>query len=98
MPTSARWVAERVARHRDLAHEAYEVTTSTTASCGSSNGTSTGCIVGLWSDVTALRQAEKRLNDAVNSINEGFILLDAEMRYVVFNDEFLRLYPRWRRM
>jgi PAS domain S-box-containing protein len=91
----AHWVAQRVVRHRNPADEPYEVNTADHRVLRvTERRTSTGCIVGLWSDVTALRQAERRLNDAIASINEGFILLDAEMRYVLFNDEFLRLYPK----
>jgi two-component system cell cycle sensor histidine kinase PleC len=91
----AHLVAERVTRHRNPSEEPYEVTTADHRVLRvTERRTSTGCIVGLWSDVTALRQAERRLKDAIASINEGFILLDAEMRYVLFNDEFLHLYPK----
>jgi PAS domain S-box-containing protein len=91
----AQWVAERVTRHRHPPDEPYEVTTSDHRILRViERRTSTDCIVGLWSDITALRQAERRLKDAIASINEGFVLLDADMRYVLFNDEFLRLYPK----
>jgi len=56
--------------------------------------TSDGGRVGIFSDVTALRAAETRLRDAIESINEGFALFDADLRYVQFNHRLLELYPR----
>jgi signal transduction histidine kinase/CHASE1-domain containing sensor protein/integral membrane sensor domain MASE1 len=55
--------------------------------------TSDGGRVGIFSDVTALRSAERRLLDAIESINEGFALFDADLRYVQFNQRLLELYP-----
>ena len=55
--------------------------------------TSDGGRVGIFSDVTALRAAETRLLDAIESINEGFALFDADLRYVQFNRRLLELYP-----
>jgi signal transduction histidine kinase/CHASE1-domain containing sensor protein/integral membrane sensor domain MASE1 len=56
--------------------------------------TSDGGRLGIFSDVTALRAAETRLRDAIESINEGFALFDGELRYVQFNHRLLELYPR----
>jgi two-component system cell cycle sensor histidine kinase PleC len=56
--------------------------------------TSDGGRVGIFSDVTALRAAETRLRDAIESIHEGFALFDSELRYVTFNRRLLELYPR----
>lgn len=55
--------------------------------------TSDGGRVGIFTDVTALRAAETRLTDAIESINEGFALFDADLRYVQFNRRLLELYP-----
>lgn len=55
--------------------------------------TSDGGRVGIFSDVTALRAAETRLRDAIESINEGFALFDSDLRYVQFNQRLLELYP-----
>lgn len=89
------WIADRLARHLNPTPEPYELLlTDGRVMHISERRTSDGGIVGVWSDVTALRVAERRLQDAIASINEGFVLLDAEGRYVVFNDEFLRLYPK----
>src|SRR5262249_13441463 len=40
------------------------------------------------------RAAETRLLDAIESINEGFALFDADLRYVQFNERLLELYPK----
>jgi PAS domain S-box-containing protein len=89
------WIAHRLHIHRNPGPEPYEqVLTDGRVLHISERRTAEGGIVGIWQDVTALRVAERRLHDAIASINEGFILLDADLRYVLFNDEFLRLYPK----
>jgi PAS domain S-box-containing protein len=58
-------------------------------------------VVGSWSDVSArknaeiaLRQVERRLTDAIESISEGFSLYDADDRLVVCNSNYGELlYP-----
>jgi len=52
-------------------------------------------VVGSWSDVSArknaeiaLRQVERRLTDAIESISEGFSLYDANDRLVVCNSNY----------
>lgn len=39
--------------------------------------------------------AERRLIDAIASINEGFALFDAEDRLILYNDTYLGLWPRF---
>ena len=56
--------------------------------------TAEGGYVGVWTDITAVKAAEARLRDAIESIPEGFILLDKEFNVVIFNRRFLALYPR----
>ncbi|HZD48763.1 MAG TPA: PAS domain-containing protein, partial [Silvibacterium sp.] len=58
-------------------------------------------VVGSWSDVTArknaeiaLRQVERRLTDAIESISEGFSLYDVDDRLVVCNSNYSELL--WR--
>jgi adenylate cyclase len=58
-------------------------------------------VVGSWSDITAqrnaeiaLKQVERRLTDAIESISEGFVLYDAEDRLVLCNSTYSELlYP-----
>lgn len=92
---SAAWAKWRLNRHQDPPEQPYEqeLTDGRWFSI-SERKTSDGGVVGVWTDITALKIAERRLHDAVESINEGFMLLDAEGRYAVFNQELLRLYPK----
>lgn len=57
-------------------------------------------VVGSWSDITARKQAEEsrrqseqRLIDALESIQEGFVLFDADDRLAISNRRFKELYP-----
>nr|WP_298690672.1 PAS-domain containing protein [uncultured Dongia sp.] len=89
------WIADRLSRHLNPTVEPYELLlTDGRVIHISERRTSDGGVVGIWSNVTELRVAERRLQDAIASINEGFVLLDAEGRFALFNDEFLRLYPK----
>ena len=38
-------------------------------------------------------EAQTRLRDAIDSINEGFVLFDAEDRLVLFNEAYLSFWP-----
>ena len=58
-------------------------------------------VVGSWSDVTArknaeiaLRQVERRLTDAIETVSEGFSLYDADDRLIVCNSNYSDLL--WR--
>jgi PAS domain S-box-containing protein len=57
-------------------------------------------VVGSWSDVTARKEAEaarrrskQRLTDALESIQEGFALFDADDCLVLCNRRYRELYP-----
>jgi adenylate cyclase len=57
-------------------------------------------VVGSWSDITARKKAEKerrrseqRLTDAIESLQEGFALFDADDILVLYNRRFRELYP-----
>lgn len=55
--------------------------------------TEEGGAVAVRTDITAIRQAETRLSDAIGSLNDGFLLWDADDRLVLRNEAYLRLYP-----
>lgn len=46
---------------------------------------------GTGRDVTAVKRAEERLLDAIDAMNDGFILWDADDRVVMLNRGFLRM-------
>lgn len=54
--------------------------------------TADGGVISIIDDITDLKVAEQRLRDAINAINEGFILYDAEDRIVLFNQRFVDYY------
>ena len=56
--------------------------------------TAEGGRVAIWSDVTALKQAELRLRDAIENIDGGFALFDRDLRFVIFNQRLLLQYPK----
>jgi diguanylate cyclase (GGDEF)-like protein/PAS domain S-box-containing protein len=53
-----------------------------------------GGYVGVWTDITALKIAETRLRDAIESIPEGFMLLDGDLILKFCNQRILDLYPK----
>ena len=55
--------------------------------------TEEGGSVAVRTDITAIRQAEIRLGDAIESLRDGFLLWDAEDRLVLCNDAYLDFYP-----
>ncbi len=54
--------------------------------------TTDGGTAGIYSDVTALKRAQTRLLDAVNSIGEGFALFDEDDRLVLYNQPYLEYW------
>ncbi|TDQ81952.1 PAS domain S-box-containing protein [Dongia mobilis] len=89
------WFARRLELHRNPPPDPFEVAMPDGRVLRVfERRTGEGGTVGTWTDITALRRAEQRLKDAIESINEGFLLLDADGRYVVFNSQLLKLYPK----
>jgi signal transduction histidine kinase/CHASE1-domain containing sensor protein/integral membrane sensor domain MASE1 len=88
------WVERRLARHRNPPEEAFEQQLSDGSWVRiSERRTADGGYLGTWTDITALKRVETQLRDAIESINEGFALFDAEMRCVVANSRMQVLYP-----
>jgi len=90
----AAWKAWRMEQHRHPPDEPLEVQwTDGRWLRVTERRTTDGGYVGLWTDITAVKQAETRLRDAIESINESFVLLDREQRIVMLNSEAQRMYP-----
>jgi signal transduction histidine kinase/CHASE1-domain containing sensor protein/CheY-like chemotaxis protein/integral membrane sensor domain MASE1 len=88
------WLAWRLDQHRNPPTEPLEVQwTDGRWMRVTERRTADGGYVGLWTDITAVKQAEARLRDAIESINESFVLLDRDLRIVMVNSEAQRMYP-----
>ena len=88
------WVERRLERHRNPPAEPFEQQlTDGTWVRVSERRTADGGYLGTWTDITALKRVETQLRDAIESINEGFALFDADMRCVVANSRLRELYP-----
>lgn len=57
--------------------------------------TEEGGSVAVRTDITEIRRAQARLSDAIESINDGFLLWDADDRLVLFNDAYRNIYPEF---
>jgi len=51
-------------------------------------------VVVTFEDVTDYKRAEQRLIDAIESIDEGFVLWDADDRLVICNSRYREFYPQ----
>jgi PAS domain S-box-containing protein len=57
----------------------------------SEHQTSSGHLVAAWIDVTEIKRVEQRLMDAIESVNEGFVLWDADQKLVLCNSRYRAL-------
>ena len=88
------WIRQRVERHRNPADGPFEQqTTDGRWHRVFERRTADGGCLGIWTDISALKNAEARVRDAIESINEGFALLDADLRFVMVNSNFVGMYP-----
>ncbi len=88
------WIKQRVEMHRNPAEEPFEQqTTDGKWHRVFERRTADGGCVGIWTDISAQKKAEALVRDAIESINEGFALLDSDMRFVIVNSNFASMYP-----
>ncbi|HEV8392231.1 MAG TPA: PAS-domain containing protein [Dongiaceae bacterium] len=88
------WVEARLERHRNPPADPFEQQlTDGSWVRVSERRTPDGGYLGTWTDITALKRVETQLRDAIESINEGFALFDADLRCVVANSRLQELYP-----
>ena len=88
------WLDWRMKQHRNPPREPMEIQWSDGRWMRvTERRTAEGGYVGIWTDITAVKSAETRLLEAVESIPEGFILMDSELRVKIFNRRMLELYP-----
>jgi PAS domain S-box-containing protein len=90
----ATWLQRRIEMHRNPAPEPFEIAlTDGRWQRVFERRLSDGSTVGIWTDITVLKLAERRLQDAIESINEGFALFDRDLRYVMVNSHLRDMYP-----
>ncbi len=87
------FVAERMARHRNPTMlPAEERLSNGRWNLVTERRTKDGGTVGIRTDITAVKQAERRLLDAIACLNDGFVLYDAHDRLVLCNERFREIY------
>ena len=89
------WVAWRLERHRNPPEEPYEQQLHDGRwLLVSERRLADGGYAGVRTDITALKRAEARLSGAIEGIDAGVVLWDAEDRLVLCNSRFRDLYPK----
>jgi PAS domain S-box-containing protein len=84
---------QRVSTHRNPPKEPLELAFSNGCVIRvAESRTATGEIIGIRLDITELRQAQRRLQDAIDSMPAGFALFDRQDRLVVCNDHYRAFY------
>ena len=88
---------ERLALHsRSLSDQIVEqrhVTHAALSEAETLKGLNSRFVSDLESAHTAAVMAERRLRDSINTIQDGFAVFDADLRLVVANDAYLRVFP-----
>jgi signal transduction histidine kinase/CheY-like chemotaxis protein len=79
------WITERIQQHRNPGTPMERQLQDGRWLLVHEQRTADGGIVGIGTDITAVKEAERRLYDAIDSVNEGFILYDKDDRVVLFN-------------
>ncbi|MEK9968172.1 MAG: PAS-domain containing protein [Ferrovibrio sp.] len=79
------WIAQRLEQHRNPGNAIERHLQDGRWLLIHEQHTEDGGIVSIGTDITAVKQAERRLHDAIDSVNEGFILYDRDDRVVLFN-------------
>lgn len=84
----AEWYAERLARHQNTTGSFEQTHHDGTVLRITERPTREGGIVTILAEITDLKQAETRLWDAIETIQDGFILCDADDKIVITNQAF----------
>lgn len=93
------WIAERLRQHRELGTSIERQLPDGRWVKIQETPTRDGSTVGVRTDITELktrerqlRESEERLRQIVNSLQDGFVLYDAEDRLVLWNEKWLNLH------
>ena len=83
-----KWLEERLAHHRNPSGSFEQEHNNGTMVRVTERSTREGGVVTIVSEITELKKAETRLRDAIETIQDGFILFDADDRIVTTNSAF----------
>lgn len=83
-----KWLADRLAQHRNLTGSFEQEHLTNDVFKITERMTRDGGVVTIISEITDIKKAETRLRDAIESIQDGFILCDADDRIVTTNSAF----------
>ncbi len=83
-----RWIAKRLIEHRDPKGPHILHRTNGQWFLINERRTEDGGIVGVYSDITALKQRETELSAVLDAIDYGIVFLDADMRVRIANRAF----------
>jgi PAS domain S-box-containing protein len=89
-----RWIADRIASHRDPGGPIERRLADGRWILLREERTADGGTVGIGTDITAIKRAERQLRDGIDAITEAFILYDKNDRVVLFNQRILDYYPQ----
>ncbi|QIB34998.1 putative bifunctional diguanylate cyclase/phosphodiesterase [Ancylobacter pratisalsi] len=80
------YVAERVRRHLAATGEPFNIPLEGGGWVQArEHRTAEGWIVSTWTDISVFKSDEKKLLDAIDSLGEGFVLLDSDERILLTN-------------
>lgn len=88
------WIAERMEFHRSTLRSVEQKLSDGRWIKIDERMTRDGGRVGIRSDITKLKRAEQRLLDAIESMQEVFVLWDADDRLVLCNKKYLEIIDR----
>ncbi|MFN4309499.1 MAG: PAS-domain containing protein, partial [Ferrovibrio sp.] len=87
------WIAERLWQHRNPEGVSIERQMSDGRwLLIHEQRTVDGGLVGIGTDITAIKQAERQMFDAIESIPDGFVLYDKDERLVLCNSKYREFY------
>ena len=89
----SQWIEARLAAHRNPGGTYEQELADGRVLLVTERRTKEGGIVGICNDITAIKTAEQRLIDAIESTGEGFAIWGADDRLSLSNSRFAELYP-----
>jgi len=89
----SQWIEDRLEAHRNPGGTYEQELADGRVLLVTERRTKEGGIVGICTDITAIKTAEQRLIDAIESTGEGFAIWGADDRLLLSNSRFAELYP-----